>query len=380
MVRHALLRSRSPPSWPAAGSAAPAAAVAARASTSPPPLSPPPRRPGRRSMASAGAGSGGRGRGRVRIAVVGDVHNDWTLDEDSKALHSLQPDLVLFTGDYGNENVQLVKSISDLQLPKAAILGNHDCWHTHQFSEKKVDRVRLQLESLGEQHVGYKCLDFPTIKLSVVGGRPFSCGGNRIFRPKLLSKCYGVNDMAESAKKIYDAAANAPEEHAIILLAHNGPTGLGSRMDDICGRDWVAGGGDHGDPDLEQAISDLQREIGVSIPLVVFGHMHKSLAYGRGLRKMIAFGANQTIYLNGAVVPRVKYAQQSMYSSTVSTSEQTGVVEGLGLMVPTSRAFTIVDLFDGKVEKISEVWVTVGDARTELEDELVLYKQPREHI
>lgn len=39
-------------------------------------------------------------------------------------------------GDYGNENVQLVKSISDLQLPKAAILGNHDCWHTYQFSEK----------------------------------------------------------------------------------------------------------------------------------------------------------------------------------------------------------------------------------------------------
>lgn len=48
--------------------------------------------------------------------------------------------------------------------------------------------------SLGEQHVGYKCLDFPTIKLSVVGGRPFSCGGNRIFRPKLLSK-WLVRDM-----------------------------------------------------------------------------------------------------------------------------------------------------------------------------------------
>jgi hypothetical protein len=39
-------------------------------------------------------------------------------------------------GDYGNENVQLVRSISDLQFPKAAILGNHDCWRTHQFSEK----------------------------------------------------------------------------------------------------------------------------------------------------------------------------------------------------------------------------------------------------
>uniref|UniRef100_K3XY34 Calcineurin-like phosphoesterase domain-containing protein n=1 Tax=Setaria italica TaxID=4555 RepID=K3XY34_SETIT len=332
----------------------------------------------------------GAGRGRVRIAVVGDVHNDWALEEDSKALQFLQPDLVLFTGDYGNENVELVKSISDLQLPKAAILGNHDCWHTYQFSEKKADRVRLQLGSLGEQHVGYKCLDFPTIKLSIVGGRPFSCGGDRLFRPKLLLKWLvlllgskittgmtlvrtGVNDMAGSAKKIYDAATSAPEGHSVVLLAHNGPTGLGSRMDDICGRDWVPGGGDHGDPDLERAISDLQRETGVSIPLVVFGHMHKSLAYGRGLRKMIAFGANGTIYLNGAVVPRVRYAQ-------ASPSDEQNHPEGSASVAPTSRAFTIADLSEGRVEKISEVWVLVSGDRTELEEEIVLYKHPREHM
>uniref|UniRef100_A0A0E0L8M5 Calcineurin-like phosphoesterase domain-containing protein n=1 Tax=Oryza punctata TaxID=4537 RepID=A0A0E0L8M5_ORYPU len=349
MVRPALLRPRSSPptpSWPAAAAAA--AAAAARASANPlPPLSSPSLRPGRRSMASAGSG-----RGRVRIAVVGDV-------------------VIMATRMFN-----LLKAFQIFSSPKQLFSGIMTVGTRISFQR---NRVRLQLESLGEQHVGYKCLDFPTIKLSVVGGRPFSCGGNRIFRPKLLSKWYGVNDMAESAKKIYDAAANAPEEHAVILLAHNGPTGLGSRMDDICGRDWVAGGGDHGDPDLEQAISDLQRETGVSIPLVVFGHMHKSLAYGRGLRKMIAFGANRTIYLNGAVVPRVKHAQSSR-KPAISTSEQIGL-EGLGgLMVPTSRAFTIIDLFEGAVEKISEVWVTVGDAGTELEQELVLYKQPREHI
>uniref|UniRef100_A0A0A9F1L6 Calcineurin-like phosphoesterase domain-containing protein n=1 Tax=Arundo donax TaxID=35708 RepID=A0A0A9F1L6_ARUDO len=188
---------------------------------------------------------------------------------------------------------------------------------------------------------------------------------------------YGVNDMAGSAKKIYDAAAGAREGHSVILLAHNGPTGLGSRMDDICGRDWVAGGGDHGDPDLERAISDLQKETGVSIPLVVFGHMHKSLAYGRGLRKMIAFGANHTIYLNGAVVPRVKYAQPS--SSIIPSYEQ-NQLEGSGLTAPTLRAFTIIDLLEGCVEKISEVWVLVSGATTELEEEIILYKHPREHM
>ena len=34
------------------------------------------------------------------------------------------------------------------------------------------------------------------------------------------------------------------------LPFNHGCAGLGSRMDDICGRDWVAGGGDHGDPGL----------------------------------------------------------------------------------------------------------------------------------
>jgi len=184
---------------------------------------------------------------------------------------------------------------------------------------------------------------------------------------------YGVNDMAGSAKKIYDAAAGAPEGHSVVLLAHNGPTGLGSRMDDICGRDWVPSAGDHGDPDLERAITDLQRETGVSIPLVVFGHMHKSLAYGRGLRKMIAFGANHTIYLNGAVVPRVRYAQ-------ATPSFKQNQPEGSVSAAPTSRAFTIANLSEGRVEKISEVWVLVSGAKAELEEEIVLYKHPQEHM
>lgn len=34
------------------------------------------------------------------------------------------------TGDFGNENVDLVRDVSKLDLPKAVILGNHDCWET----------------------------------------------------------------------------------------------------------------------------------------------------------------------------------------------------------------------------------------------------------
>ncbi|CAL5376158.1 unnamed protein product [Camellia sinensis] len=72
----------------------------------------------------------------VRIAVVGDVHDGWNLQEDTKALQLLQPDLVLFTGDFGNENVELVRSIAELKVAKAVILGNHDAWSTQQFAER----------------------------------------------------------------------------------------------------------------------------------------------------------------------------------------------------------------------------------------------------
>jgi hypothetical protein len=104
--------------------------------------------------------------------------------------------------------------------------------------------------------------------------------------------------------------------------------------------------------------------------------MHKSLAYGRGLRKMIAFGANGTIYLNGAVVPRVRYPQASPTSGDPNQPEGSAPA-----VAPTSsRAFTVADLSEGRVEKISEVWVLVSGARTELEEEIVLYTRPREHM
>ncbi|GMI81450.1 hypothetical protein like AT5G58200 [Hibiscus trionum] len=296
----------------------------------------------------------------VRIAVVGDVHDDWDLEEDTKALQFLKPDLVLFTGDFGNENVELVQTVAALNFPKAVVLGNHDSWSTQQFSSKKKDRVQLQLECLGQEHVGYKRLDFPLVKLSVVGGRPFSCGGQQIFRKRLLSARYGIQDMDGSAKRIYEAALGTPEDHLVIFLAHNGPTGLGSELNDICGKDWVFEGGDHGDPDLAQAISHLKETTTFSIPLVVFGHMHKELAYRNGLRKMIVVGTDDIIYLNGAIVPRVRPINQ--------TSLQASNSDG------TKRAFNLVEISNGQVDKISESWVSVIGNETTLAEEHILFK------
>jgi len=44
--------------------------------------------------------------------------------------------------------------------------------------------------SLGEDHVAYRRSDFPLIKVSVVGGRPFSSGGKALSPKKLLSARY----------------------------------------------------------------------------------------------------------------------------------------------------------------------------------------------
>ncbi|KAB5552811.1 hypothetical protein DKX38_010134 [Salix brachista] len=361
----------------------------------------------------------------ARIAVVGDVHDDWNLEEDSKALQLLQDFLsesnmclhvqcsqIWFSsqaGDFGNENVELVQSIADLNLPKVVILGNHDAWKTQHFSGKRKDGVQRQLECLGEEHVAYKRLDFPTLKLSVVGGRPFSCGGEQIFRRSLLSARYGVQDMDGSADRIYNAALGTPEDHMVIFLAHNGPTGLGSNLNDICGKDWVFGGGDHGDPgtdvrmflrassvtdttcnlfalyhgklfhstiltrafsgtDLAQAVSRVKETTKINTPLVVFGHMHKELAYGNGLRKMIAVGADKTIYLNGAIVPRVRrLVVEQGTDSTNSMNNETSVISPGSR--GTLRAFTLVEILEGRVDKIAETWVSVIDDETALEEE-----------
>ncbi|KAG2310850.1 hypothetical protein Bca52824_022407 [Brassica carinata] len=302
----------------------------------------------------------------VRIAIVGDIHGFWSLDEDQKALQLLQPQLVLFTGDYGEENVPLVQSVAALPFPKAVILGNHDAWHTQDLFKKrkgKQNGVQTQLDILGDEHVGYRRMDFPSLKLSVVGGRPFSRGGDQLFREKLLKQRYGVLDMNASAGSICRAALGTPEDHVVLILAHNGPTGLGSQAEDICGKDWSVEGGDYGDPDLEQALRQLKETTELSVPLVVFGHMHKELEGGKGNRKLVVQDSdNEIVYVNGAIVPRVIETNETPVGA--AESESGGTV----------RAFTLVEILDGKIKKVVESWVQVLGSMAKIVDEQTLFE------
>jgi uncharacterized protein (TIGR04168 family) len=277
----------------------------------------------------------------IKIAVVGDVHDQWE-DEDGIALKHLGVDLVLFVGDFGNESVGVVRALAALDIPKAAVTGNHDAWYTATdwgrrkcpYDRTKEDWVQEQLDLLGETHVGYGKLDFPEFNLTVVGGRPFSWGGSEWKYADFYQQRYEITCFEDSTARIVTAAKSAAYQ-TVIFLGHNGPTGLGERPEDPCGKDWNPIGGDFGDPDLAEAIAQTINA-GKIIPLVTFGHMHHNLRHTKKvLRKRIFTSPEGTVYLNAASVPRI----------VEDDSDK-------------QRNFSIVLLEDGVVSQVSLIWVS----------------------
>ena len=55
--------------------------------------------------------------------------------------------------------------------------------------------------SLGETHIGYKRRDFPELKLSIVGGRPLSSGGDTFgSSTDIVSKRFALFDICNKLK------------------------------------------------------------------------------------------------------------------------------------------------------------------------------------
>lgn len=282
----------------------------------------------------------------IKIAVIGDIHDRWE-EKDNLALQHLGVDLVLFVGDFGNESVEVVRRIAALEMPKAAIMGNHDSWYSASawgrkqcpYDPTKEDWVQQQLDLLGEAHVGYSKLDFPGLQLSVAGGRPFSWGGPEWKNKEFLRDRYGVTDFKESTAKIVAAASQTAFE-TVIFLGHNGPAGLGDRAEDICGRDWEPLGGDHGDPDFTAAIEQV-RAGRKRIPFVTFGHMHHQLRHTRSRSRTAVVANGGTVYFNSASVPRIleKAGERRRNFSLVSL--QNGVISEI-VLIWLSDDFTVV--------------------------------------
>jgi len=267
----------------------------------------------------------------IRIAVVGDVHDSWDAD-DAIALQHLDVDLVLFVGDFGNESVEVVRKIADIDLPKAAIFGNHDAWYSASdwgrkqcpYDRTKEDWVQEQMDLLGTSEVGYGKLDFPALNLSVVGSRPFSWGGDVWKNARFYQEHFGVTNFKESTVRIV-AAARSTAFDTVIFLGHNGPVGLGDRPEDACGKDWDPIGGDYGDPDLAAAIAQA-RDLGKTIPLVTFGHMHHRLRHTRQRLRTPVLVDQGIVYLNAASVPRLIQTAAGRHRNFSLVSLQAGTV------------------------------------------------------
>jgi uncharacterized protein (TIGR04168 family) len=272
------------------------------------------------------------------LLVVGDVHDQWR-DEDRQFVERAGHDLTLFVGDLGDENVGLVGRIASIRTPKAVLLGNHDAWQS--FSRRAPTTALLDsLSHLGADHLGYSLRELPEAGITIVGARPFSWGGPSLRSPELYEKLYAVRDVQESAQRIV-AAARRARHHDLLILAHNGPTGLSVHARDIWGKDFGRSpGGDWGDRDLELAIEQIQRE-GRRVRAVVAGHMHDRLTHPRGrLRERFVQRAD-VWYANAAVVPRVR------------TRDGRAAAHYLRLV-----------LEDGRVASYGEIWV--GDDGAEL--------------
>ena len=211
-------------------------------------------------------------------------------------LQQLQPDALLFVGDLSDGDLRLVKAITRLQLPCAVILGNHD-----RGRDRSGDCLRQQIAMLGDLDCSWKLRQWSSPPVSIVGGRPCSSGGG-FHLSRAVQSVFGPVTEEESVLRIVQAASQAPEAWPLVLLAHSGPTGLGSDASSICGRDWKHPHIDWGDRDLTIAVETLRRNR--SPELVVFGHMHHSLRGGRGERITFHRDRFGTAYLNAACVPR----------------------------------------------------------------------------
>ena len=156
----------------------------------------------------------------------------------------------------------------------------------------------------GEDHIAYGVREVPRAGLSIIGARPFSWGGQSLRSPALYDEIYGIRTMRQSAAAIVDAARNA-QHRDLVILAHNGPVGLGSDPSDIFGKDFGRPGGDWGDYDLGLAIQRIEN-FGLRVRAVIAGHMHHRLVNPRGGTRRRFVRRGDTLFLNTAFVPRVQ--------------------------------------------------------------------------
>ena len=270
----------------------------------------------------------------MKIAVIGDIHS-YLLPNDMDYFNTSNYDAILLTGDFPwhlqNGTNRVLKLLNRSFIPVYGIFGNHDSASLIQLAgevfQKKwvkalgsllhpvrfdlLNRSARRVKIAGytrftlHNHWGIPGVDEGQPKeskpvLDLIIARPFSMGGPGITYEHLLKKKFDVSSLEESRDKILGLIKSVPSKRPYIILAHNGPAGLGEEHTDLFGCDFKQQGGDWGDSDLAEAIDKAAKK-----PLaVIAGHMHHRLKKSRKTRNWALYKDN-IWFVNAARVPRV---------------------------------------------------------------------------
>lgn len=254
----------------------------------------------------------------LRLAVIGDVHGHW-LDADTEYFNASPYAAVLFVGDLAlmAGAIPTARRLAGLRVPAWAIAGNHDATTTAQFLAELQGRERLaallgRTQGLREARLrralgavklaGFSLdtLDWHGRPLGILAARPFSMGGERLYFRAYLQRRHGVASIGDSARRLRALIDAAPPD--LVLLAHNGPAGLGGSRSDPWGCDFRPEQGDFGDPDLRDAL-DYALDRGRRVHAVLAGHMHHQLKGGGERTWQVR--RDGVLYVNAARVPRI---------------------------------------------------------------------------
>lgn len=254
---------------------------------------------------------------RMKLAVVGDIHGFWDA-HDTAYFNASGYAALLFVGDFAawTGSLPVARLLADLTVPAWAIPGNHDAVTTWQLGAEirhqrwlcalgsvgMERRVRKLANAMAPVQLGGYSLGALGDGLGILIARPHAMGPDSFHYRAYLRRRFGVADFASSAARLCAMIDSAPPR--LIVLAHNGPAGLGDAKTSPFGNDFDPAGGDFGDPDLRAAV-DHARATGHTVLAVVAGHMHHRRPKGGAGRANCVADA-QTLYINAARVPRMR--------------------------------------------------------------------------
>jgi uncharacterized protein (TIGR04168 family) len=268
-----------------------------------------------------------------KVALIGDLHGSWD-DWDVAWFNQSDYDLLLFTGDLGSgtgaAGVRIARSIARLSKPALVMPGNNDVKFQPGIAAEFVhqrgliellgagarERSRALANASGRVELcGYSLhpLELGGRQVTLVAGRPNAMGGRELSFVEHLDRNHGISTLEASAERLRALLVEAPTEE-VIVLSHNGPSGLGSSATDIWGCDFREGAGDWGDPDLATALAGASAA-GKRVLAVLAGHMHLRTRTGEERVSNLEWGG--TLFVNAARVPRIFGVDEGVHRSHV---------------------------------------------------------------